>query len=414
MKNIVIVLENFPYEPDEDTFILRELEELSKRYKITVISLAHTIQRDIGTLDICNKINILRYNKAKLSLPDAFGCVFSFFSYKGTWKELYAILKESKYVFKRIIGSFLFFVRAYQFKTWISNSGVFENDGNSIFYSYWYTDKVLSAIMLKSLYPQIKIITRTHGYDLYNERVKWGKRQPYKSIMDMSVDFVIFVCEYGKKYYLNNYIVSDLNKYIVNKIGTPSGFKQIKTSQDVFLLVSCSTVNVIKRVTLIIDALKLISDFTVRWIHFGDGSEFNETKKYASELLDKKNNIKYCFMGNVARDEIYDYYSNNYVDCFITTSSTEGCPVSVQEAMAFGIPLICTAVGGIPEMIDGNGYLLPANPTKEQIADAIVDMKNINEADYNRMRNRSYKLWEDNYDISKNSRDFAEFLDSIH
>ena len=59
-------------------------------------------------------------------------------------------------------------------------------------------------------------------------------------------------------------------------------------------------------------------------------------------------------------------------DSFITTSSTEGLPVSIQEAMAAGIPIIGTNVGGIPEMIDGNGVLLSANPSNKEVAEAIL------------------------------------------
>jgi glycosyltransferase involved in cell wall biosynthesis len=50
------------------------------------------------------------------------------------------------------------------------------------------------------------------------------------------------------------------------------------------------------------------------------------------------------------------------LDVFALTSVTEGTPVTLLEAMAAGIPIVSTAVGGIPEILaDGvDALLLPA------------------------------------------------------
>lgn len=50
----------------------------------------------------------------------------------------------------------------------------------------------------------------------------------------------------------------------------------------------------------------------------------------------------------------------NMADAYILPSYNEGLPISVLEAMSYGLPIISTKVGGIPEIIaDGvNGYLI--------------------------------------------------------
>ncbi len=48
-------------------------------------------------------------------------------------------------------------------------------------------------------------------------------------------------------------------------------------------------------------------------------------------------------------------------DAFVLASAWEGNPLSVMEAMAAGLPAVCTAVGGVPELVEDevSGLLVP-------------------------------------------------------
>ena len=125
---------------------------------------------------------------------------------------------------------------------------------------------------------------------------------------------------------------------------------------------------------LIIDALKLIEDVNIDWHHFGDGSQMEEIKKQAKQLKDKTN-ISYTLHGYVPNAEYIDTLCHMNADFFVTTSSTEGgVPVSLSEAASFGLPIVATAVGGIPEIVsEANGILMGETPSAEEVAGALKD-----------------------------------------
>lgn len=77
-----------------------------------------------------------------------------------------------------------------------------------------------------------------------------------------------------------------------------------------------------------------------------DGS-LSEVKKYA-----KKKDIAVLFTGKMSKNE-WTSLSKEY-DIFINTTHFDNTPISVIEAMALGLAVVTTNVGGIPYLLEAN------------------------------------------------------------
>ena len=102
------------------------------------------------------------------------------------------------------------------------------------------------------------------------------------------------------------------------------------------------------------------------------GPEKDGTQKLCKELcktLNMENQV--IFTGALSKNE-WIKLSNN-ADIFLNTSNIDNLPVSVIEAMALGLPIVSTNVGGIPYFLknNSNALLVDAN-------DISCTVKNIN------------------------------------
>jgi glycosyltransferase involved in cell wall biosynthesis len=107
------------------------------------------------------------------------------------------------------------------------------------------------------------------------------------------------------------------------------------------------------------------ADHPVVFLLVGQGQLAEQVQAHAEELgLDDR----VRFLG--FRDDVASIVAAS--DLLVLSSDHEGLPVAVMEAFALGVPLVSTAVGGIPEAVDdGREGLLVAPRDPEALAEAV-------------------------------------------
>ena len=409
-KTLVIFTKKYPYDSGEE-FIDNEIAIDAEAFdKVLIVSTAldnkSIISRNIpknvkviGIKDIQN--SYLRYFKYI-----CYGCSFLLID-PSLQHRIYKAqnLREK-------LATLYIFGRAIRNKKKIEKINEIQESlhGTSILYSYWCTDLALTVAFFKEEYKDmgvLRAVSRAHGYDLYEDR-NIAKRIPFRDYVFQRLDAIFPCSEDGTNYLREKY--PEVNKKICTSyLGTkrPTIKYAKKTEKKSFRVVTCSRIVPGKRVDLVAKALKHLEEkkiWDIEWICIGDGPLLEDIKCYVG------NNLKInqaVFLGQMNNEEVLKYYENNNIDLFINVSTAEGLPVSIMEAISFGIPILATDVGGVREIVRSReiGLLMNADIDAIKLGNYILAMKGrVFE------RNKIIEFWNDNFCADKNYNEFTKQL----
>lgn len=415
-KNLILATECFPFGRGEKPLIQTELDALIENFNLTIVSHAprELLEDKENRTQFGENVKVVNIDM-NMSIIYKFFYSIRFFLDLDGWREIISILKTKKKFFTCLYQSMGYYVLAMYNWRQMRKQNVLEDQKDTIYYSYWFFYYTYSITKFRKKFKNLEVVTRVHGFDLYNERYK-GERQPFRKQADNRLDRILFVCETAKQYYINQAYSRDVSRYLVARMGTklPVVTTKEKETSANFILVSCSNLIELKRIPLIIKALaEWDGKRIIEWHHFGDGENKESIVELAEEKLNKKSNICYYLHGFTPHDKVMKFYSENRIDCFINVSETEGCPVSIQEAMSYWIPIIGTNVGGVSELIQGNGILLNADVTAEEVYQAIKYLVMMPEDKMTLMRTKSYEIWEKLYQSDENASKLVKIFEGL-
>lgn len=406
MFDVWIFTNCFPYEPGEQ-FLETEIRYWAnlKNGKVTIfpcraIGLPRVIQSGIS-ID-------LRMTKSSFT-DKLFSMIRAIFS-SFFWQEIFWLKREGLISLRSVYFAWATLATIFVRSKKIENKLLRSKKNQIIVYSYWFDITSYALALLRKNGTIPFLVSRAHGYDVYEE-LRPNKYMPYKRQFASKFDIIFPISKITKSYLHDRYHIPERNLAIARlgvmieeKISLPSPNNNIN-------LLSVSFCRPIKRIDKIIDGLhfalqSLDRDILVNWIHIGDGNSRQYLEHKARYVSDFFSNFSFKFTGNVTNFQVMQYYRNNNVDVFINTSESEGIPVSIMEAMSFGVPAIAPSVGGITELVNQeNGILLPDEPSIDEIAQAIGS---IDHYKHSRTRQAARDMIVNHYNANTNYNSFIQ------
>lgn len=395
MKTLFLFTNQFPYKGGEP-FLETEILYLSKAFERVIIFPLTGYGTDI--LPVPPNVEVIDFETnrpvylKKLLLKHGWIIVkwFALEFIKSPHRFKY--ITQFNWNFKRLVG---LLNNAIELKQSINKLNI----SKPIYYSYWFNDWASMLVIAKQLGLKGKIVSRTHGFD-FDEKQQGRGYHPFRYVELPKFDKVYQVSNYGQKYIQKRF--PHTKNIQIAKLGVVEKGVNTISNNEICQIVSCSNFVPLKRVHLIIEILTHLS-IPFHWTHFGTGTGMEHLQVKARNELNKDS---FTFKGFVPNKDLMEWYKTNAVDLFINVSELEGLPVSLMEAISFGIPVVGCNICGVPEIVNKQiGVLLDVDFESKQVASTLEEFLKT------KARNTSFRkgvkdFWSEHFDADKNYKDF--------
>lgn len=280
-----------------------------------------------------------------------------------------------------------------------------------LIYNYWFSYFTAGTAKIKEKFPKIKVITRSHRWDCFFY-ANPNNYLPLRPWSIQTIDGVFPISEAGVKHtkeMLPQNISYNIKCYRlgIEDLALPKTKLKVKGK---LRIISIAFISLVKRIDKIIDALAETNHSEFNWTHIGASSAADnlDIQHYARKKLQNKINVKFEFLGEMSKNEIYEFLQSQQIDILLCTSDSEGIPVSMMEALGHGIPIVSLNIGGVNEIvINGqNGELLQPDANANRIASSLEKWATMDFLEYETFSKNGYEVYLKRYSASKNYQTF--------
>ena len=247
-----------------------------------------------------------------------------------------------------------------------------------------------------------KVIYTAHGFHFFKGAplVNWLAYYPAERWLARYTDVLITIntedYEIAKKFKVNRieYVPGvgiDTDKFKNIEVNRTEKRESLGVSEDDFMIISVGELNKNKNHQVIIRAIAKLRNEKIKYVLCGQGPLETELRELAKEL-DVENQVK--FLG--FRKDVPDLMK--VADLFAFPSYREGLSLSLMEAMASGLPVVCSEIRGNTDLIeDGKGgYLVEPSDVEgfaKYIKELIEDSRLKSEfGDFNHKKIENYSI----------------------
>ncbi len=403
-KKLVLFTGGFPYGSGE-TFLETELPYLSEAFEEVIIVASNNgnnQKREVPQNCEVRRIDLSYSTSMRLkSLKGIFSSV-----YREELSVIKSIYRRS--VSKGMISTALVSLERGKLVAKYIQEHFSKELNKTVFYSYWCDDAALGIALAHSQNNAVKGVCRIHRWDVYFEESAVNYL-PFRHFIGYHLKKIYSISQDGIEYAVDRWKVNR-SHFELSRLGIDNDHGPVQPKVDgVFRIVSCSNLIRVKRVGLIADALQEITDHRIEWTHIGNGPLREDLEEKVKMLQE---NITVNLVGRLPNKEVYELYESICPDLFINVSSSEGVPVSIMEAMSYGIPVLATDVGGNGEIVNKeNGSLISMNTDRKLLAREIRSMTE--QEDLTDCAKAAHSKWLEQYSGSKNYQKFSDELRRI-
>lgn len=198
-----------------------------------------------------------------------------------------------------------------------------------------------------------KVIVHFHAFSP-DTTIRSKYRNIYKYLFEKA-DVVIVLSNLWKDYVNEAFHLEHKVKVVYNPCTTEVSDKQYSKRKQILY---AGTINARKGYADMIKAFALIAKEYPDWqIVFAGNGEIDKGKALAKELGIAEQTIFLGWINGESKDKAFKEAS-----IFCLPSYAEGFPMAVLDAWAYGLPVITTPVGGIPDIAQDGENLLLFNP----------------------------------------------------
>lgn len=289
-----------------------------------------------------------------------------------------------------------------------------ERGGIDLAYAYWLSVSADAAALERRRGTVRHAVARAHNADVYEERHPL-RFHPVVRQISGDLDALLPIAADGARHAAARYGF-DTARVHVHRLGVtiPAADERCRPAGPGELAVlSVSTMTPFKRLDLLIDSLAALAglrpDLHITWTHAGQGLLHDELAARAARALEPRG-VRVDWLGQLPNDRLLARYRDHPVDLLVNTSSSEGVPVSMMEAMARGVPVAGTDVGGVREILP-DGWLMASDPSPADVAQFLAG--HIDAAKDPQVRDDLASRAAERYDSERNYREFVAELTGL-